>query len=447
MDHKANQKKTWFIIVFCVIAFAFFAVSGLSSMVFDAKQGSVATSFASSQERADINNDSKVDVFDLSILLGKWNTSDTTSDINSDGKVDVFDLSELLSKWGTVSSATCTVSDALVNSCRPWLGATSAHYTMAGDAWTKKIQTEYFEKRLNNPNVLLDINAATMVNYKLDFMHAYVGQGDVISGTILEYATRSNTYLQLGWKPTNGVWQSANGSNATVNSDIDKMANSIKAIAPKKVFLNIWHEPENDVTPGTAGTCTATSSKGTKGSPADYVAMWQNVRNRFNALGVTNVVWNMNYMGYTYYSCLVPQLWPGNSLIDWVTFDPYAGGAESFAQSLAAFYSYLETSSDATHAYTSKPWGLSEHGYWNKDGNSTDAQSIVYWQQVKQALVNNTFPRLMLYSVFDSCPVTDATTYSGCSFVGLKISTTMLPYIEEQQAFNDFAQTLLNTRR
>lgn len=49
--------------------------------------------------KADLNGDSKVDIFDLSILLSKWNSSDTTSDINKDGTVNVFDLSILLGNW------------------------------------------------------------------------------------------------------------------------------------------------------------------------------------------------------------------------------------------------------------------------------------------------------------------------------------------------------------
>lgn len=31
----------------------------------------------------------------------------------------------------------------------------------------------------------------------------------------------------------------------------------------------------------------------------------------------------MNYMGFKRWDCLVPQLWPGNSLVDWVMMDTY----------------------------------------------------------------------------------------------------------------------------
>ena len=49
---------------------------------------------------SDINKDGNVDVFDLSILLSKWDTTDASSDINKDGTVNILDLSVLLSKWG-----------------------------------------------------------------------------------------------------------------------------------------------------------------------------------------------------------------------------------------------------------------------------------------------------------------------------------------------------------
>jgi polysaccharide biosynthesis protein PslG len=48
----------------------------------------------------DINRDNVIDIFDLSILLSKWGTTDSNSDLNKNGVVDVFDLSILLSAWG-----------------------------------------------------------------------------------------------------------------------------------------------------------------------------------------------------------------------------------------------------------------------------------------------------------------------------------------------------------
>jgi hypothetical protein len=337
-------------------------------------------------------------------------------------------------------AATCTVDAKLVNSCRPWLSAATAHYTMAGDAWTSSVQFPYFEKRLNNPEVLSNVNAATTVSKKLDFVHTYAGYGDTVSTWEKSMVNRANTYLQLNWKPTPGAFNLADGRDATVNSNIDKMANSIKTVAPKKIMLAVYHEPEDNVTGGTGGAGCNPSS-GTAGSPTDYRNMWQNVRNRFDALGVSNVVWAMNYMGYVSYDCYVSQLWPGNHLVDWVLWDPYDGGSATYASSISRFYNYLSSNSNSAHDYNSKPWGLGEFGYWNKDNNSTPAEAVKYWQQAQSSVNTNQFPKLKLYSVFDSSPSGE---YLHSAFVGLQFANTMTIDKNEQTAFNAFATAVLN---
>jgi hypothetical protein len=49
--------------------------------------------------KGDLNNDGRVDVLDLSILLSHWQTNYTAADINKDGIVDILDLSILLSNY------------------------------------------------------------------------------------------------------------------------------------------------------------------------------------------------------------------------------------------------------------------------------------------------------------------------------------------------------------
>lgn len=48
----------------------------------------------------DINNDCIVNIFDLSILLSRYNSSDAAADLNHNGSVDIFDLSILLTNYG-----------------------------------------------------------------------------------------------------------------------------------------------------------------------------------------------------------------------------------------------------------------------------------------------------------------------------------------------------------
>lgn len=49
----------------------------------------------------DVNNDDRVDIMDLSIMLSNWGTSNAACDLNKNGVVDVYDLSILLSNYGS----------------------------------------------------------------------------------------------------------------------------------------------------------------------------------------------------------------------------------------------------------------------------------------------------------------------------------------------------------
>lgn len=51
------------------------------------------------KKKGDINSDNKVNLFDLSILLSKWNTNDGNADLNGNGKVEINDFSILMSRW------------------------------------------------------------------------------------------------------------------------------------------------------------------------------------------------------------------------------------------------------------------------------------------------------------------------------------------------------------
>jgi len=281
----------------------------------------------------------------------------------------------------THAASSCSISSVLVNSCRPWLGAAVAGYPQVSSS--KTAQFEYAEQRLGR---------------KMDIFHDYHQPGNLpLSSDEKYFATRPNTYIYVNWKPASN-WADAGGGNATVNASIDKAAASIKSVAPHKIFLTIWHEPENDVSGGTS--CAI--KPGTAGTPAQYRAMWQNVENRFKADGVTNVVWVMNYMNYPKWQCLVPELWPGNSLVDWVTFEAYDAqwkpGYPSFNNVVNDMYKTLEADNDSTHNFESKPWGIGEVG----DCDSTNQSDVyTYYSQMKTALDNNTFPRLKMYMAYD----------------------------------------------
>ena len=62
-------------------------------------------------------------------------------------------------------------------------------------------------------------------------------------------AKRPGTIALVNWRVANR-WADGDGRSATVNAQIDGMANSIKALGTTKIMLTVHHEPENDISPG-----------------------------------------------------------------------------------------------------------------------------------------------------------------------------------------------------
>jgi len=276
----------------------------------------------------------------------------------------------------SADAAECTISDKLVNSCRPWLGAESGGYGVTG-----------FRASM--------LEHEARIGRQLDVVHEYLQPGDLPSSDVFTLARRPGTIALVNWRVAD-KWADADGRSATVNTRIDAMADSIKSLGSTKIMLAVFHEPENDISPGTQPTCPGRSYTGSSGAVAQYVDMWHNVRARFDAKGVSNVVWVMNYMGWEGWNCVVDALWPGNSYVDWVTWDPYPRNV-GWDYHVGGFYNFLTAHSNATHDYLSKPWGLSEFGCVG----STQALAYQMYDDAKRALDNNTYPKIKLYTVWD----------------------------------------------
>lgn len=284
-------------------------------------------------------------------------------------------------------SGSCAVTDKLVNPCRPWLSAAASNY--GGMSNDSKTQLLYHE---------------SLIGRQLDMVHTYHSIGsNKLSAADIYFVNRPNTLLFTTWKPASN-WAAA----ASTNDDgaIDSMAASIKAVAPKKIIFSVWHEPENDISGGIP--CAA---KGSKGTPADYVNMWHHVRQRFDADGVNNVVWAINYMGFKGWNdCAVKALWPGNSYVDWVFWDPYSHDGNYDAM-VSTFYDWMLQNSDATHDFKSKVWGVAEWNIWHS--GTTRQQHIDLYNGAKTSVEAAKWPLIKAYSVFDAlenCVASDPCT-------------------------------------
>jgi len=194
------------------------------------------------------------------------------------------------------------------------------------------------------------------------------------------------------WANAVGV---ANGGSATVDSQMTSLAKSIAAVRPSKIMLIIWHEPENDVTGSVAGA--------NAGTTAQYVEMWHNVRNIFDANGATNVIWCWDVENYSPLRYLLAPLWPGNTNVDWVMWDQYQSSAsDPYANVLQNCYAWMTANSTSTNNYLSKPWGLAEWGVGINSYVPTVAAQTNGINSLNEGLNQSSqFPKIKLVEYFD----------------------------------------------
>lgn len=224
----------------------------------------------------------------------------------------------------------------------------------------------------------------------------YKRPGQRLSPTDRLMAKTPGAILTVTWKPSSD-WSDADGGNAQVNHWIVRMARSIKKLGTTKVMLDLYHEPERSVSGGSVN-CPSSIYQGHAGTPAEYRAMWANVESIFAAHHVTNVVWAIDYTGFSKWDCMIGDLWPGNDLVDWILWDPYTSDFHTFASSVQTMYTALTQQSDADHDYLSKAWGLGEFG----DYASSNTIQNNFYSTIKNSLDTNQFPKLKLLLAFDA---------------------------------------------
>ena len=226
------------------------------------------------------------------------------------------------------------------------------------------------------------------IGRKLDVLHNYHPVGNLPLNDAEKAYIESGRKLFINWKPA-ARWADAAGGSGEINAQIDQVGQSLKSVAPARVMVTLYHEPENDVL--------------TAGQPSDYTAMWHNVRRRWDARGVDNVIYVWNMMGYLGHEKLYAShaLWPGDAYVDWVMWDPYSRGKNPapWDARINEFYSWLLENSGPGHDYASKPWGLAEWGA-SKDGDLGGTFEQQYYRDMQEKLP--AYPRLKLVAVFDS---------------------------------------------
>ena len=233
----------------------------------------------------------------------------------------------------------------------------------------------------------------------LDIILRYHDMSTTSDGTFPNSAEEqlSQHHLMIfSWAPV--VWSTGQfyswetiSSGALDNSVIIPEAMRLKNFGTT-VFLSF--APEADTTAGTS-----------QGSASQFVAAWRHVHNLFAKLKVRNVVWVWTTTGYLPHASTIAAMYPGNSYVDWIGYDPYNYFSchntpwESFSQTIGPFYQWLSA------RHFGKPIMLTEYG---TSANPADPGLDVSWYR-------DIAPTIKQYSGIKALTLWNSST-SQCNF-------------------------------
>jgi hypothetical protein len=181
-------------------------------------------------------------------------------------------------------------------------------------------------------------------------------RSDVASGHTLHINLESRRFAVSGHPQVR--WSQITAGN--FDAALRKTAAGLAALRVP-VFLTFDHEV--DVPAKTAA----------RGTPAEYIAAWRHLHQLFATAGASNVLWAWVVTGYGPNNARAASLYPGNDVVDWVSWDPYdqrgcqSGGvggkkAQTFAQVAKPFYQWLQTDGVRAGISLTKPYLISETG-------------------------------------------------------------------------------------
>ncbi|WP_406268794.1 glycosyl hydrolase [Streptomyces sp. NBC_00191] len=258
-------------------------------------------------------------------------------------------------------SAECRATKLLVPRCGAWFGA----YVRHGKPDLEEKVLAY-EKRIGRT---------------LDIVYAYHDMSlDGLEGQLLTEQERRvgrTRLLLLSWESKwwNGTpeqqpsWRQI-AAGALDRSVIDVQAKRIKAYG-KPLFLSFDLEMDTRTPAG--------------GTPAEYVAAYRHIHDRFRELGVTNVVWTWIITGYSGHNELFRALYPGDAHVDWIGYNQY----NYYRCHNAEWQSFEQTQRDShdwirEHISADKPLMLSEFG--TADDPSKPSAQAEWYEQVPRVV-------------------------------------------------------------
>ncbi|MGW4204980.1 glycoside hydrolase family 26 protein [Streptomyces sp. NPDC004726] len=233
----------------------------------------------------------------------------------------------------------CRVTDLLVPPCGAWFGAYVRH---------------------EKPNLEEKVLAyEERIGRKLDIVYTYHDMStDGLEGQLLTEQERKvgeDRMLLLSWEskwwggtPEQQPRWPQISSGALDRTVIDVQAKRIKEYG-KPVFLSFDLEMDTRVPD--------------EGTPAEFVAAYRHIHDRFRELGVTNVIWTWTITAYPGNNELFPKLYPGDAYVDWIAYNRYNyfrchnTGWETFEETQTGVHQWIRQ-----NISDDKPLMLSEFG-------------------------------------------------------------------------------------
>ncbi|MDQ2782957.1 MAG: glycosyl hydrolase family 26 [Actinomycetota bacterium] len=237
----------------------------------------------------------------------------------------------------------CTVSDKGVPSCGVLWGLATKPPTAAG--------VKAVESAVGRP---------------FDFVYRYHDLNDeipdaaekaqVAAGKLLHISIAARDFAAAGGAKTGWAPVAA----GTFDASLTAQAKGIAALK-SPVFVTFEQEANQK------------NKLATLGSPGDFKAAWRHVHDLYVKAGATNVSWVWVMTGSADNLDAAAQLWPGNDVVDWISWNVYnqsgcasdsinAAKLVSFEDKMKVFYDFAHTRGPSFGMDASKPMMISETG-------------------------------------------------------------------------------------
>ena len=261
------------------------------------------------------------------------------------------------------------MTQKLVPSCGAWFGIASTPQTQP--------QLNYLEG---------------LVNRKFDIVYNFHKIGDVLPTPSEKAIVRDGRMLHVNIETKTFSW--AQVASGAADAQLTQQARGLQSLGVP-VYINFDHEPD-------AG------KKAVRGTPADFVAAYRHVHQVFDQAGANNAVWVWVVTGFKGNFKKLPALYPGNDVVDWISWEAYTevgcpenptlGTAASFYKNVSPMYNWLRTTGAASGIDASKPIMISEY---DATYNTPDPSVTANWYHGMVPALKTSFPNIKAIQKWD----------------------------------------------